>query len=106
MGLIHKQQEIPGKVVDQGKGGFPWLAAVQIAGIVLDPLAEPHLLHHLDVVVGALFNPLSLQQLVLRPEMSDSFLQIQPDLLHRPFQVLLAGDVVGGRKDGAFGQFL
>ena len=93
-----------GKVVDQGVGRLTRLAAVEVARVVLDPLAEAHLLHHLDVEEGALLDALGLQQHVLRPEIPDALPQVDPDLLDGPFQGLAGGDVVGGRVDGAFGQ--
>ena len=71
-----------------------------MAGVVLDPLAEAHLLQHLDIEKGPLLDALGLHQHVLLPEPADPLLQFQPDLLHGPLQGLPGRHVVGGGIDG------
>ena len=64
-------EEVLGEEIEQRVRPRPGLAAGQVARVVLDPLAEPHLLHHLDVVFGAHPEALRLDELALLLEPLD-----------------------------------
>ena len=99
MGLIDDQQEILREVVDEGRRRRPRRPAVDVARIVLDARTEPDLAHHLDVVIGAHPQPLSLQQLALALQLGQPLLELGfdgRDGLRHPFR---PGHVVGSRED-------
>ena len=99
MRLVDHQQEVLGEVVQQGRRRRTGLAAVDMAGIVLDTGAEADLTHHLDVVVGTHPQPLRLQQLALPFEFGQPLGQLLLDGRDGRRHPLGAGDVVGGRED-------
>ena len=72
---------------------------VEDARVVLDPRGETELPQHLEVVRGALTQPVCLQLLALRLQLSGARVQFGADLLDRPLQRLVAGHVVGGGPD-------
>ena len=80
-------------------GGLPCGPAVEDPRVVLDPRGEAELLQHLDVVGGALAQPVRLELLALRLQLGGARVQFRADLLDRPLQRLVAGHVVGGRPD-------
>ena len=48
------------------KGGSPSFAPVEVSAVVLYALAETHLTHHLQVIVGSLLQPLRFKRRKLR----------------------------------------
>ena len=81
MALVDEDEAIVGKVVEEGVGRLAGGAAVEPAGVVLDAVAETHLLEHLQIVEGALLEPLGLEQLALAPQRVEALLQLDPDPL-------------------------
>ena len=63
MAFVNDKQEIVGEIVEQAEGTRAGLSAVKVAAIVLDAAAVAELLHHLDVVVDALFEAFGLEVL-------------------------------------------
>ena len=78
---------------------MPAAAAVDVPRVVLDARAEPDLLHHLDVVVGAHPQPLRLQQLALALELGQPLLELLLDGRDRVRHPLRTRHVVRGRED-------
>ena len=64
MALVDHRKEIFGEVVHQGKRRFPGLPSCEMPGIVLDAAAITQFLHHLQIIIGPLFQPLGLQELI------------------------------------------
>jgi hypothetical protein len=85
--LVEKQTKSFGEVVDEavraGAGG----AAVEDPGVVLDPVAEAHLPHHLHVVLRALAQAVRLEQLALGLELGAALVELAADLLDRALMV-------------------
>ena len=71
-----------------------------MARVVFDPLAEAHLLHHLDVVVGAHPQPLGLDQLAFLLELSDPPVGFLADLDDRLLHLVRRRDELLGREKG------
>ena len=67
-----KTSALSGRYSNRVGGGSPGLAAGEVARIVLDAGAGAGGLHHLEVEVGALLQPLRLQQPALRASSSSS----------------------------------
>ena len=69
--LVDDQQEV---LAESSRcsvgGGSPGLRPVEMARVVLDAVAEAHLLHHLEVVHRALLEALRLEQAVLGLQIS------------------------------------
>ncbi len=100
MGLVDEHEEVLGEVVHQGHGGGAGGAAGDGPGVVLDAGAVAQLLHHLDVVHGALLDALGLHQHVLGLEPGHPLLQLPVDLLDGLVHLFLGGDIVAGGEDG------
>ena len=65
VGLVDDGEVVVGEEVQQRVGRLARAAAVDGRRVVLDAVAEAHLLQHLQVVLGAHAQPLGLQQLAL-----------------------------------------
>jgi hypothetical protein len=63
--LVDHDERIARQVVDERGRRLARSASRQVARVVLDPLAEPELVHHLEVEVGALLQALQLEELAL-----------------------------------------
>ena len=66
--LVDVDDEVVGEVVDQRERVRARRPAFEHPRVVLDPVAEAELLQHLDVVLGALPDPVRLEQPALRLE--------------------------------------
>ena len=60
VGLIGDEQKVLGKEVDQGARAASGETLAEMAAVVLDALAKPHLLHHLQIIVRPLADALRL----------------------------------------------
>ena len=80
MRLVDEDDVVGREVVEQRvrcrTGGAP----VEDPRVVLDPVAEPELAHHLEVVLGALSDPVRLEHHSLRLEVLHLLLELVPDL--------------------------
>jgi hypothetical protein len=79
MRLVDEHQRSRWKVVDQRRWRFARTAPGQMPRVILDPLAEADLGHHLEVVARPLLDPLRLDQLHLADE--ELFLLRQLELI-------------------------
>ena len=70
-----------------------------MARVVLDAVAEAHLVQHLEVVERALLEALHLEDLVLGPELGEAQPQLLANRGDRVLQPRLARDVVARRID-------
>ena len=70
-----------------------------MAGVVLHAIAVPHLPQHLQVVLGTLLQPLSLQQLALGIQKIQPLVELRANRLHRRVQAIFGGHKVFGRID-------
>ena len=95
--LVDEADEVVGEEVDQAVGPLPRLAAVEDAGVVLDPVAEAELAKHLHVELGALAKAVRLERLALGLELLRPLLELVADLADRPLDRVAVGGVVGRR---------
>ena len=65
MGLVDEDDEVLLEVVEERERVRARRAALEDARVVLDPVAEAQLLHHLEVVLGALPEAVRLEHLPL-----------------------------------------
>ncbi len=100
MALVEDDEEVLREVVDQRVRLRAGLAALDVAGVVLDPIAEADLAHHLEVVFGTHPQSLGLEQLVLAREHLKPVAELGLDLDDGPLHVLARSHVVGARVDG------
>ena len=97
--FIDHQQPVLGEVINQAFGRRAGRPAGQVAGVVFNAVAIAHLLEHLEVVGGALFQPLGLQQPALAVEQVEPVMQLATNFRDRPLQPLLGGHKVLGGID-------
>ena len=64
VGLVDDDQGVLGQVIHQGRGRLPRLAAGEVPGVILDPLAGADLAHHLQIEEGTLAQALRLEEFV------------------------------------------
>ena len=101
VGLVHEEQIVFGKIVEQAGRRLARLASVHVAGIVFDAVAVAQLLDHFEIELGTLFQALGLHQLALLAEQGKAFLQLLTDIVAGAFEVVLRGHEVAGRiQDG------
>ena len=105
VGLVHEQDEILGEIVEQAGRRFPGLAAVQMAGIILDAVAVAQLLDHLQIKLCPLLQTLRLHQAPAGLEGRQPFQQLLPDVGRGPLKVVLGGNEVTGRIDDGLAHF-
>ncbi len=77
--LVGEDQRVVGQVFEQRRRRLAGLAAREIARIVLDALAHARGLQHLEVEIGALFEPLRLEEPPLSIELVEPALQLVLD---------------------------
>src|SRR5262249_53386655 len=94
-------QEVAREVIDERGRRLSRLSPREVARVVLDPVAEPHLLHHLDVVLGSLIEPLLLEEAPLLVVEVEALAELFADAVDRPAHLLLRRDVVRARVDRA-----
>ena len=66
--LVHDQQPVVREIINQALRRGALFTPGQMTGVVLHPVAVAHLAQHLQVVLGALLQPLGLQQLAFAVE--------------------------------------
>ena len=99
VGLVDEADEVVREVVDERERVRARRPALERARVVLDPVAEPELLHHLDVVLGALADPVCLEHPALGLELRDLLLELRAQVVDRAFDRRLRGHVLGRRPD-------
>ena len=97
--LVDEAHEVVREEVEQAEGPLAGRAAVQDARVVLDAVAEAELAHHLHVELGALAQPVRLEQLALLLELLAARLHLVADLPDRALDGRPVGGVVRGRPD-------
>ena len=97
--LVDDQQEVFRKVIEQGLRRSPRRSPRQVARVVLDARAEAHLLHQLEVVLGALLEPLLLEKAALLVVEIEALAELLADRLHGAAHLRLRRDVVRAGKD-------
>ena len=99
MAFIHHQQPVLGEVINQTFRRRSSRAAGQMAGIIFDTVAIAHLFQHLQVIGGALFEALGLQQTALFVEEIEALTQFAANGLDSFIQAIFRGNEVLGWVD-------
>ena len=95
--LVDDHQRALRHVVDERRRRFACEAPRQMARVVLDALAEPQLVEHLEIEARALFDALCLDELVLLLKLLDAFAHLDLDGLDRLQRRAARRDVVARR---------
>src|SRR3546814_1202796 len=86
MALVNKEHRVFGKIFEQGGRRLTWQAASEETRIILDARATARRGDHLQIEIGALFQPLRLQQSSLGGKFLQSFRHFEATSLHRLLQ--------------------
>ena len=97
--LVDNKEEVLGEVVQQAEGALARLAPIEVAGIVLNARAVAQLAYHLQVVGGALVEPLGLIGLILGLQLRHTRAEVDVYLPHSGIDLLLGRDEEVGRMD-------
>ena len=97
--LVEEDDEVGREVVDQRVRSRARRAPVEDPRVVLDPVAEAELFHHLEVVLGPLPDPVRLEHPALRLEHLHLLLHLEVDLVGRALDRRLRGHVLRRRED-------
>ena len=97
--LVDEADEVVGEVVDERERVRADRAPLERARVVLDPVAEAELLHHLEVVLGALADPVRLEHPPLGLELRDLLLELRAQVVDRALDRRARGDVLRRRPD-------
>ena len=100
MAFVNEHEEILWEVVQEGGGRRPGGPPGNDPGVVFDAGAEADFSHHLQVIIGALGNPLGFQQLIFLAEPRHLLVTLPANFLHGPGHFFLGGHVVAGGIDG------
>jgi len=95
VGLVEEGAEVRREEVQQRVGRLTWSTAVEVRGVVLDAVAEPHLSDHLEVEARPHADPLRLEQLALPLEAGELLRELRLDSCHCPIDRLSRAHVVG-----------
>src|SRR5215211_4762875 len=94
--LIGEDDEVAREVVEQRERVRSGRTALEDPRVVLDPVAEAELAHHLEVVLGALPQAMRLEHLPLAGQLLHPLLELVLDLLDRALDGRLRRHVLGG----------
>jgi hypothetical protein len=97
--LVDEDHHVLREVVEQRERVRPRSAALEDPRVVLDPGAEPELLHHLEVVLGSLPQPVRLEHLPLALEHLQPLVELVADLDDRALDRRSRRDVLRRRPD-------
>ena len=92
--FIHDQQPVVREIINQTFGRCARLSTRQMPGVILHALAVTHLVEHLKVVLGALLQPLRLQQFAFAIETIQPISEFRTDRLNRIVQAIFRSDEV------------
>ena len=92
--LINHQKPISREVVEQCPWARPWLTAREVAGVVLNPRAVPHLAHHLEVKSGSLSETRRLENLPSGLQLPAARLHLLLNVANRFSELLRWGHIV------------
>ena len=98
--LVDEEHKVFWEIVQQGMGRRPHWTALDHPGVIFDAGAVAQLLHHLNVVHGALLDALGLDEPVFALEKGHPLLHLLVYVLDGGVHLLLGGDIVGGGPDG------
>ena len=104
MAFINQQNKILREVIQQRVGRFTRRAAVHMPGVVLNSLAVADFLQHFQVKIGALLQPLRLQQAIIGFQHGQPFSQLLADFPQRALHCGVAGDVMAVGINADVGQ--
>ena len=79
MRFVHHEQEILREKIEEREGLRARRPAGEMPRVILDPVAEAHLLHHLEIVFRAHLQALRLEQFAVLLEPDDALVQLLPD---------------------------
>ena len=99
MRLVHDDQKIILKIVNQRIRRLAFHPAREMSRIVLDARAEAGLLHHLDIELGALADPLRFQELVIFFEPGYPVPHLSLDGIAGGAHLFRRNDIEGSRVD-------
>ncbi len=88
------QEEVLREIVEQRRRRIAGFATGEMARVVLDAVAEPHLLHHLEVVERALLEALLLEEASFFVEEIEPLAELFADRGDRAAHLLLRRHVV------------
>ena len=97
--LVDEDEEVGREVVEQRVRRRARRAPVEDPRVVLDPVAEAELLHHLEVVLGALPDPVRLEHLAPGLEQRHLLLELVLISSMRALDRRLRGHVLRRRED-------
>ena len=102
MGFVDDQQEVFWEVVNERRGCGSCVAAVDVAGVVLNPGTETYLFDHFQVVFGAHAQTLRFQEFATIFQILQPHGQFRFDGLHCFFHPFRPGNIVCGGENTQF----
>ena len=104
MTFIDKKHEILRKIIKQGHRRTADGTSADYAGIVFDAGAKAKLLHHFNIVIGALLDTLSLNELAVFFKPRNTLVALAANFLNCGSHLLLGGYIVAGGINGNVSQ--
>ena len=102
VGFVDDQQEVFWEVVNERRGCRSCVAAVDVAGVILNPRAETYLFDHFQVVFGAHAQTLRFQKFAAIFQILQPRGQFRFDGLHCFFHAFRPCHIVRGGKNAQF----
>ena len=98
MRLVDHDEEVLGEVIEEGVRCRARRAVREVTRVILDAGAVAHLLHHFEVIVRALLQPLRLKEFALALQYGETLRKLRANVRHGDLHILIVRDVVGRRE--------
>src|SRR5262245_15151353 len=100
MRLVNEKQGVRRQIINQRWWRLAGLASGQMAGVVLDALAETKLIEHFQIKAGTLLDTLALDEFLLRCVEGNALSQLMLDVINGTHNGAARRHIMTGWIDG------
>ncbi len=97
MRFIDKQQKILRKIIQKRRRRLPAFTVIQVSGIIFNAIAIAQFLHHFQIKLGTLFEPLRLNKPVGFFQLNEPVHKLRAYIIHGSGQIIAVRNVMARR---------